>query len=153
METENPLKGGNDLELQRNSEGYQPTGTKDDAEVRNVRFHLSSLRRNLKSCLHAEKRNIPIPLKYIDVTRMTHTNLDLLRESRVDDHWNVDVDRNVEVHIIKLKILQKIFTVKGTTRLHQLWPDISSDMSNAVQKKEKHEWTFKKWKADNKRRS
>ena len=29
--------------------------------------------------------------------------MDLLRESRIDDHWNVDVDRNVEVHIIKLK--------------------------------------------------
>ena len=34
---------------------------------------------------------------------MTHTNLDLLRESRIDDHWNVDVDRNLEGHIIKFK--------------------------------------------------
>ena len=54
-----------------------------------------------------ERRNIP--LNYIDVTRMTHTNLDLLRESRVDDHWNVDVDRNLEVHIIKLKPPKDIY--------------------------------------------
>ena len=31
----------------------------------------------------------PIPLKYIDVTRTTHTNLDVLQESRTDDFWNV----------------------------------------------------------------
>ena len=27
----------------------------------------------------------PIPLKYIDVTRTAHTNLDVLQESRIDD--------------------------------------------------------------------
>ena len=35
----------------------------------------------------------PIPLKYIDVTRSTHTTLDVLHESRVDDYWNIDVNR------------------------------------------------------------
>ena len=33
-------------------------------------------------------------MKYIDVTRTTHTKLYVLQESRIDDHWNVDVDRN-----------------------------------------------------------
>ena len=56
MESENPLKGGNDLELQRNSEGFQPTETKDDSEVRNVSFHSSSPRRFWSSTLHAKKR-------------------------------------------------------------------------------------------------
>ena len=31
-----------------------------------------------------------IPLKYIDVTRNTHTSLDLLSEKNIDDCWNVD---------------------------------------------------------------
>ena len=30
-----------------------------------------------------------------DVTRTTHTNLDVLQESRVDEYWNVNVDRNL----------------------------------------------------------
>ena len=42
-----------------------------------------------------KKGTFPIPLKYIDVTRTTHTNLDVFQESRVDDYWNVDVDRNL----------------------------------------------------------
>ena len=31
-----------------------------------------------------------IPLKYIDVSRTTHTNLDVMQESRIDDYWNID---------------------------------------------------------------
>ena len=30
------------------------------------------------------------PLKYIDVSRTTHTNLDVKQEKRIDDYWNVD---------------------------------------------------------------
>ena len=30
-----------------------------------------------------------IPLKYIDVTRTTHTNLDVKQEKRIDDYWNI----------------------------------------------------------------
>ena len=29
-----------------------------------------------------------IPLKYIDVSRTTHTNLDVMQERRIDDYWN-----------------------------------------------------------------
>ena len=31
----------------------------------------------------------------IDVTRTTHTNLEVLQETRIDDCWKVDVDRNL----------------------------------------------------------
>ena len=41
-----------------------------------------------------KEESFPNPLKYIDVTRTTHTNLDVLQEKRIDDFWNVDVDRN-----------------------------------------------------------
>ena len=36
----------------------------------------------------------PFPLKYIDATRSTHTDLDVLQEKRVDDCWNVDANRS-----------------------------------------------------------
>ena len=41
------------------------------------------------------EESFPIPLKYINVTKTTHTNLDVLLESRINDYWNVDVDRNL----------------------------------------------------------
>ena len=31
-------------------------------------------------------------MKYIDVTRTTHTTLDMLQECRVDDYQNIDPD-------------------------------------------------------------
>ena len=37
----------------------------------------------------------PVPLKYIDVSRNTHTNLDVMQESRIDDYWNVDGSRDL----------------------------------------------------------
>ena len=36
------------------------------------------------------EESFPIPLKYIDVSRTTHTNLDVKQEKRIDDYWNVD---------------------------------------------------------------
>ena len=43
--------------------------------------------------LHVPKgETFPSPLKYIDVTRSKHTNLDVLQENRIDDCWNVDAN-------------------------------------------------------------
>ena len=36
-----------------------------------------------------------IPLKYIDVTRTTHTNLDVKQDKRIDDYWNTDGSRDL----------------------------------------------------------
>ena len=53
---------------------------------------------------HAEPRvklylpreeSFPIPLKYIDVSRTTHTNLDVKQEKRIDHYWNVDGSRDL----------------------------------------------------------
>ena len=44
--------------------------------------------------LHVPKEEtFRTPLKHIDVTRSTHSKLDVLQEGRVDDCWNIDVDR------------------------------------------------------------
>ena len=37
----------------------------------------------------------PTPVKYFDVTRSTHTDLDVLLEKQLDDHWNVDSNRHL----------------------------------------------------------
>ena len=41
------------------------------------------------------EESFPIPLKYIDVSRTTHTNLDVKQEKRIDDYWNIDVSRDL----------------------------------------------------------
>ena len=41
------------------------------------------------------RESFPVPLKYIDVSRTTHTNLDVVQESRIDDHWNIDGSRDL----------------------------------------------------------
>ena len=41
------------------------------------------------------EESFPIPIKYIDVTRTTHTSLDVLLEKQIDDCWNVDGEREL----------------------------------------------------------
>ena len=39
-----------------------------------------------------KEESFPMPLKYIDVTRDTHTALDVMLEKRKDDYWTADGD-------------------------------------------------------------
>ena len=48
----------------------------------------------VKLCSPREE-SFPIPLKYIDVSRTTHTNLDVKQEKRIDDYWNIDGSREL----------------------------------------------------------
>ena len=41
------------------------------------------------------EESFPIPLRYIDVTRTTHTNSDVKQERRIDDYWNIDGSRDL----------------------------------------------------------
>ena len=42
-----------------------------------------------------QEESFPIPLKEIDVTRTTRTNLDVMQERRIDDCWNIDGSRDL----------------------------------------------------------
>ena len=115
-----------------------------------------------------KEETYPIPLKHIDVTRATNTNLDVLQESRVDDYWNVDVDRSLsnswtgftKVQILEEKkppsgymwLRERRTKIQATARPDYLWLEMWSCMSNAAQKKEKEEWAMEKLKVDSARR-
>ena len=82
------LAGSEDVreQLQTNSDGSQTAESKDDAETRNdfwsiqvdfIYRHHNEPRVQL--CVSKEG-TFPIPLKYIDVTRATCTNLEVLQE-------------------------------------------------------------------------
>ena len=95
--------GSEDLsgELQSELDGPQPTESKDDAEARKdfwsvhgdfIHRHHNEPRVQL--CVPKEESFLT-PLKYIDVTRATHTNLDVLQEKHIDDDRNVDANRSL----------------------------------------------------------
>ena len=59
-------------------------------------FSFSVITWNSQSnCTCREKNSFPIPLKYIDVTRATHTSLDAILDKNIDDYWNVDGEREL----------------------------------------------------------
>ena len=41
------------------------------------------------------EESFPVPLKYIDVIRSTHTDLDVAQEKRNYDYWDVDENRHL----------------------------------------------------------
>ena len=55
------------------------------------RHHVET-RANLYS---PREESFPIPLKYIDVSRTTITNLDVMQERRIDDYWNIGGSRDL----------------------------------------------------------
>ena len=99
-----PIQGESNIDFLGESEGSlpQPHDSLPDAgEALNDFWSMSG---NFIFRHHVEPRvklyspreeSFPIPQKYVDVTRTAHTNLDVLQETRIDDHWNVDVDRNL----------------------------------------------------------
>ena len=79
----------------------QPSESKDDAEARADFWSIQGdfiyrHHKELQVQLYVPKvETFPDPLKYIDVTRSTHTDLDVLQEKRIADYWNVDSGRRL----------------------------------------------------------
>ena len=47
------------------------------------------------SATDSKEESFPIPLRYVDLVKRTRTILDVLQESRIDKHWNIDDDRRL----------------------------------------------------------
>ena len=107
--------------------------------------------------------------KYIDVTRTTYTNLEVLLQRRVDDCWKVDLNRSLsdswerihKIHTIeKRKTSPKKYMWSGvrltknqsTTRTDHVWPQVWTTIGKAAQNREKQEWENEKPTLDNARR-
>ena len=100
-----PTRGESYLDFLGESEGSLPPPPRDSlpdaGEATNDFWSMSG---NFIYRHHVEPRvkldspreeSFPIPLKDIDVSRTTHTNLDLKQESRIDDYWNIDGARDL----------------------------------------------------------
>ena len=85
------------------------------------------------------EESFPIPLKYIDVSRTTRTNLDVMQESRIVDCWNIDGARDLSDYWtgftqftpIGRETSKRIYVVRGETdktagniQARSLWPEL-----------------------------
>ena len=113
------------------------------------------------------EESFPIPLKYIDVTRTTHTNLDVKLEKRIDDYWNIDGSRNLSdpwTGFTQFTLLDEKapdgYTWSGerltrkqlTSRPDHLWPELWKSMGKNAKLKEKQKWSEEKIHLDNARK-
>ena len=102
------------------------------------------------------EESFPIPLKYIDVTRATHTNLDVKQEKRIDDYWNIDGSRDLsdpwtgftQFTLLDEKTSRRIYVVRGeinkTANCLHLWPELWKSMGKYAKLKEKQKWSNEK---------
>ena len=114
--------------------------------------------------LYSREESFPIPLKYIDVTRTTHTNLDVKQEKRIDDYWNIDGSRDLsdpwtgftQFTPLDEKVPDGFMWSGGrltkkqqTSRPDHLWPELWKSMGKNAKLKEKLKWSEEKIHLDN----
>ena len=100
----------------------------------------------------SREESFPIPLKYIDVSRTTHTNLEVKQEKRIDDYWNIDGARVLSdpwIDFTQFTLLEekptdgKMWAGKRLTRKQltsrpdHLWSELWKSMGKDVKLKEK----------------
>ena len=122
---------------------------------------------NLEFNCVPKEETFPTPLKYIDVTRSTHTDLDVMQEKRVDDCWNVDSNRSLsdsrkgftKSTLLNEKLpkrymwcARRLTKVQMTTRPAHVWPEVWSKIGKAAQNRGKQAWENEMPKLDNARR-
>ena len=110
------------------------------------------------------EESFPIPLKYIDVSRTTHTNLDVKQERRIDYCWNIDGSRDLSDYwtgFTQFTLLEEkppngfLWSGRRLTRKQlisrpdHLCPELWEKMGKNAKLKEKQKWSHEKPKLDN----
>ena len=113
------------------------------------------------------EESFPSPLKYIDVSRTTHTNLDVKQEKRIDDYWNIDGSRNLPdpwTGFTQFAPLEgkppegflwsggRLMRKQLTSRPDHLWPELWKSMGKHAKLKEKQKWSNEKFHLENTRK-
>ena len=99
-----PIRGESHFDFLGESQGSRPPPQDSFPDAGEATNDFWSMSGNFTYRHHVEPRvklyspreeSFPIPLKYIDVSRTTHTNLDVNQEKRIDDYWNIDGSRDL----------------------------------------------------------
>ena len=104
----------------------------------------------------SREESFPIPLKYIDVSRTTHTNLDVMQERRIDDCWNIDGSRDLSdpwTGFTQFTLLdekppdgymlsgERLTRRQVTSRPDHLWPELWIKLGRNDKLKERLKWS------------
>ena len=113
------------------------------------------------------EESFPIPLKYIDVSRTTRTNLDVMLERRIDDYWNIDGSRDLSDSWTSFNLFTLLeekppdgYMWSGwrltkrhvTSKPDHLWPELWTKLGRNAKLKEKRKWAIEKPELDNARK-
>ena len=131
---------------------------------------------NFKNRHHVEPRvklyspgeeSFPIPLKHIDVSRTTHTNLDVMQESRIDDYWNIVGSRDSSdpwTGFTQFTLLEekppdgymwsggRLTRKQLTSRPDHPWPELLGGLARNAKLREKQKWSNEKLHLENARK-
>ena len=100
---DHPIRGESNIDFLGESEGSLPPAQDSYRDAGEARTDTWSMSGNFKNRHHVEPRvklyspreeSFPVPLKYIGVSRTTHTNLDVMQKGRIVNYWNIDGSRD-----------------------------------------------------------
>ena len=145
-----PIQGESNIDFLGKSEGSLPQ-PHDSLPVAGEAINdFWSMSGSFKNRHHVEPRvklyspreeSFPIPLKYIDVSRTTHPNLDVKREKRIDDYWNIDGSRDLsdpwtgftQFTLLEEKAPDGFFVVRGEIDEKTAYIQARSSMARALE--------------------
>ena len=161
---ERPIEGDSHVDFLRESEGSLPPphdSFPDAGEAINDFWSMSGnfvYRHHVEPRvkLYSPRESFPIPLKYIDVSRTTHTNLDVKQEKRIDDFWNVDGSRDLSgpwTGFTRFTLLEektpdgymwsggRLTNGSLTSRPDHLWTELCIKRGRNAKLKERQKWS------------
>ena len=171
-----PIEGESNIDFLGETEGSLPQPQDSFPDAGEAINDFWSMSRNFIYRHHVEPRvklyspreeSILIPLKYIDVSRTTHTNLDVKQEKRIDDYWNIDGSRDLSdpwTGFSKFTLLEekppdgymwsgwRLARKQLTSRPDHLWPELWKSMAKHAKLKEKQKWSNEKLHLENARK-
>ena len=171
-----PIRGESHVDFLGESEGSLPPPHDSFPDAGEAMNDFWSMSLNFIFRNHVEPRvklyspreeSFPVPLKYIDVSRTTHTNLDVKQERRIDDYWNIDGSRDLSdswTGFTQFTLLEekppdgslwsgeRLTRKQLTSRPDSSWPELWTKLGRNPKLKERQKWSNEKPKLDNARR-
>ena len=171
-----PIQGESKIYFLGESEGSLPPPHDSFPDAGEAIIDFWSMSGNFIYRHHVEPRvklysprdeSFPIPLKYIDVSKTTHTNLDVKQEKRIDDYWNIDGSRDLSdpwKGFTQFTLLEekppdgymwsgvRLTRKQLTSRPDHLWPELWKSMGKHAEVKEKQKWSNEKRHLENARK-
>ena len=171
-----PIQGGSHIDFLGESEGSLPPPHDSFPDAGEAINDFGSMSGTFIYRHHVEPRvklyspreeSFPIPLKHIDVSRTTHTNLDVKQEKRIDDYWNIDGSRDLSdpwTGSTQFTLLDekpsdgymlsggRLTRKRLTSRPDHLWPELWKSLGKHAKLKEKQKWSNEKLHRENARK-